>query len=225
MREILAGLLVLGLTVSCDSQKPVENDAPAKVKPTSESRYRLSSGLPVTPSELDGLGKIFAGQLTDLTLPEAKECWVSLYTQSLHFESGDPSGFTGDFSQPGRDASDAANMTFAFYGFEQAVRDLEKSKISDEMADAPESIKKQILKGGEFHKSVVSLARCKFDDMIPEDSYMPYYLIYCAGAGIEERNKQYEMQANMRDHCNLLVNSFLETGDINPALLSDTPMR
>ncbi len=222
----LTGILV-GIMVISGCSEPDKSKANPKppVKTESEIRNQLLDGASVSVRQLETLGKSFGEKLTDLTLTEAKECWVNLYTQSTHFKAGDPTGFFGDFTQPDREEAAANRMAFAFYGFDAAVNHLEREKAKADMADAPKSVQNQILRTGDFHKSVVALARCKFEDMIVEDGNLPYYKIFCAGASKAKRNKQYLLQSKMQDHCNALANSFLETGDINPSLLADTPMR
>ena len=225
MRNIGIAIAAIALCAACGEKEESTRSFTPAVKTESESRMRLLDGANVSVSELETLGKSFGEKLTGLTLPEVKECWVSLYTQSDHFESGNPSAFSGDFSQPGREDSVANQMTFAFYGFDAAVKELEKEGARAEIADAPESVQKQILKAGEFHRSVVSLARCKYEDIAIEDKPAPYFQIFCEGASNQERNRQYQLRSKMQDHCNQMASSFLEIGDIKPSLLEDTPMR
>jgi len=225
MQKLITVFLATALCAACGKKETTEGSFTPVAKTESESRVRLLDGANVSVTELETLGKSFGEKLTGLTLPEAKECWVTLYTQTYHFESGNPSAFSGDFSQPGRESSVANQMTFAYYGFDAAVKRLEREMAKEEMSDAPESVQKQILRAGDFHRSVVSLARCKYEDIAIEDKPAPYFQIFCEGAGIGQRNSQYATRSKMQDHCNQMASSFLETGDIKPDLLEDTPMR
>ena len=225
MRLFTMLLAAAAILAGCEPAKEAVPQKEQKQRPLSEVRLRLDEGLELTRSEIQEAGKVFGGQIQDLTLAEAKECRVGLYIKSRHFNSGDPTAFTNDFSQDDREQSEVNRMTFAYKGFDEAVRNLEIQRVRDEMSDAPESVQKQILREGGFHKSVVGLARCKQEEMTAEDSQVVYFQIYCAAAGITRRNQQYRMQAKMETHCNQLADSFIDTGAVNPSLLENTPMR
>jgi len=213
MRNIIGAVFASVFLMACGSGETEKSEA-VKAKPeqpvlTEDTGQKFLEGVQLSSNEIEALGKNFGSKLTDLKLEEAKECWVGLYTQSLHFQSGNPTGFDFDFTQGGREQSEADRLTFAYYGFDNAVNRLEKDKAILEMIDAPESAKNQILKDGAFHQSVTSLARCKVEDMILEDSYLPYYQIYCVAAGPTKRQQQNELQAKMQNHCAPFCRNFL----------------
>lgn len=225
MRFTIVTVMMVAILAGCDA--PVEQK-PAPKEPEfseAESRYRILKGEDVSQKDIQRVGEIFGSKITDLSLWEAKECRVTLYTQSAHFNSGNPTGFTGDFAQQDRDKSDANRMTFAYAAFDYAVKHREKEKAVSEMEDAPQSVQKQILRQGEFYTSVLSLARCKPDEMIRGDSNTPYFQVYCVGAGKTKRREQNTTRALMADYCNTLASEFLETGGVKPSVLTNSPMR
>jgi len=230
MKTFTVVVMMVFMAAGCGEQNEIETpevvpDQVSEAERFEAARSSLLAGQKISPNDLRDIGIDFGKKLAVLKLTEAKECRVGLYIQSEHFRSGNPTGFNVDFSQADRDRGEADLLSFAYYGFNHAVRQLEVEKIKSDMSDAPASIRNQAVGKGDFYTSVVALSRCKFEDMAAIDSQLPYYKIFCVAAGASKRERQNQQQAKMNTICDDLSLEYLKTGYVDMSLLETSPLR
>ncbi len=225
MRYLMTSIMALLMATGCDSgddvkTKPIKSESELR----RDSRLRLLEGRDMLPKELQALGEDFAENITNMTQNEAKQCRVSLYTKSDHFKAGYPTGFDVDFREKDREQLEAQFYTFLYYGIDEIVQRRERETEEKNLADAPDSVKRQILREGNFHKTVESLARCKMEEIPREDSNLPYFKLFCLGTSSVERKIHENRIHMMQKYCEALGREYLETGTINPDSFESSPM-
>lgn len=223
---LIKSLLAIGLLIlaGCGGETPKQSDVKSDSELRRDSRLRVLEGRDMLPTELEALGQDFAENIERMTLNEAKQCRVSLYTESQHFKMGYPSGFDRDFREQDREQAEANFYTFLYYAIDEIVvlreREFEKKNITD----APESVQRQILREGKFHQTVESLARCKMELIPREDTDLPYFKLFCQGTDSVDRNVYERRIDAMQKYCEALGREYLENGSIDPDSYEKSPL-
>lgn len=220
----LAAILLSGCGSGSDGGASDSAEAVSDSELRRDSRKRLLEGRDMLPKELEALGQDFAEKISNMTLNEAKQCRVSLYTESQHFKLGYPSGFDVDFREADRDKERVQFLAFLYYGVDEIVQEQEREAEVKNVSDAPQSVQRQILREGKFHKTVESLARCKVELMTLEDTELPYHKLFCSGSTKQEQNVYRRRINNMQAYCEALGREYLETGRIKRDSYDKSPM-
>ncbi len=227
---ILAALVLAGCsegelktrskTVSADSN--AEQATPLR----RDSRRRLLRGRSMELDELMALAEDFSDKAEGITLTEAKECRIGLYAMSMHFEEERSDGFDGDFRKADRDESFVQRLTFAYYGFDRMVKRLEIDEAMAELGNAPESVKRQIIREGIDHSTAENLIWCDYDSLTPNDMDTPSYRTFCAYYDdVKETIRQRQVWRNYFKYCHELQMNYLEDGGIDSAIYQQSILR
>ncbi len=189
-------------------------------------RQSLQNGEGIAPPYLDKLTREFAEQITGLNEAEAKSCRVEVYLSSLHYKNKSEESFDGDFRQAGRNAGETARLSLAYEAFDRIVRKREKEEAEEKLRDATTSIRQQVLSQGKFYTSSAPLAICRFEGIPHDDIALPYFNIHCEDAETgAERLAQQEQYEKTKEFCARLQAEFLDHGEVDEAIISESPLR
>ncbi len=220
---ILIGLSGVMALSSCGEKK-------LEPKPSTPTNWSLRQSLQndegIAPPYLDKLTAEFTDQIAGLSEQEAKSCRVEIYLSSLHYKNRSEDSFDGDFRMAGRKAGEAAKFSMAYEAFHQIVRKREKEKAEEELSGATASIRQQVLSQGKFYSSVAPLATCRFEGIPHDDIALPYFNIHCEDAETgAERLAQQEQYQKTKEFCVRLQSEYLDHGEVDAAIISESPLR
>lgn len=213
MRISILFLLSVFFLLGCGEKERKDT----KSAPTDWSlRQKLEQGKELTFAEQDRLSANFLEQINGLNLTMAKSCRVNTYLNSLHFKDKLDGTFDGNFEMRGQSVGVKNQLTIEYKAYHSLVRQLEKQKKREEIAEAPESVKRQVLAEGDFHTSPVGLARCAFEDIPYEDISLPYFDIHCEDSDSkEERLAQIKTLERVDAICLDLWQNYLNQGEVD----------
>jgi len=218
-------LILAAVLVGAACGKPEPDPKPST--PTNWSlRQSLIKGDAIAPQYLDKLTDDFASKINGMNEAEAKSCRVQTYRSSLHFKNSAEDSFDGDFRQADRNKGEAARLSMAYEAFHRIVRQREKEAELAKLENSSSSIRRQVLAQGEFYTSPVPLANCRFEGIPHDDIALPYFNIYCEDAETgAERLAQEEEYAKIEAFCARLQSEYLDHGELDGVIMSESPLR
>lgn len=233
MRAVLLILSTLLALVACQDDNGDTKSGQAEVSNSTDStalrrdsRRRLLNNRTMAHEEVVALGEDFADKMDGITLVEARECRISYYAMSEHFEDEREDGFDGDFRKWDRTEGFAQHLTFAYFGFDRAVKRLEIERAMAAMGNAPESVKRQAIREGIDHSTAENLIWCDFEDLEVEDMETPSFRTFCTHYNdYREQQKHYRVWKDFHKFCHSLLINYLEDGIIDQELYLTSPLR
>lgn len=228
---VVSAAMVLG---GCSSDDASQNSEIVKVSDSQErstplrrdSRKRLVDGRTMDIEEIMALAEDFSEKMDGITLVEAKECRILLYSMSGHFDDEREDGFDGDFRAGDRSEAFAQKLAFLYFGFDRAVKRLEIEQAIANLGNAPESIKKQVIREGIEHSTAENLIWCDYESLQSEDMDTISYKNFCAHYDdINERRRVHIIWKNFHKYCFRLESSYLKDGVIDPEIYAESVLR
>lgn len=232
----ISALVVLAAMVlgACSSDDASQNTEIVKVSDSQErstplrrdSRKRLVDGRTMDIEEIMALAEDFSEKMEGITLVEAKECRILLYSMSGHFDDEREDGFDGDFRAGDRSEAFAQKLAFLYFGFDRAVKRLEIEQAIANLGNAPESIKKQVIREGIEHSTAENLIWCDYESLQSEDMDTISYKNFCAHYDdINERRRVHTIWKSFHKYCFRLESSYLKDGVIDPEIYAESVLR
>lgn len=213
-------------TASKSSETSAEEKDGSSTALRRDSRRRLLRGRAMELDEILAMAEDFSEKVEDITLVEAKECRIGLYALSMHFEEEREDGFDGDFRKADRDQEVVNRMTFAYYGFDRMVKRLEVEEAMDALGNAPESVKRQVIREGIEHSTAENLIWCDFDSLKTNDMDTPSFNAFCAHYDdFGETLRRRHIWRNFYEFCHVLQLDYLDDGLIDPASYEESLLR
>ena len=234
MQNLIFVILTAVFLAACSGEGSGKSSDSPEVSKTKErasplrrdSRQRLVAGRTMDIEEIMALAKDFSEKMDGITLVEAKECRILLYSMSSHFDDEREDGFDGDFRDGERSEGFAQKLAFLYFGFDRAVKRLEIEQALAKLGNAPESIKRQVVREGVEHSTAENLIWCDYESLKSEDMETISYKNFCAHYDdINERRRIHATWKNFHKYCFRLESSYLKNGMIDPEIYAESLLR